>query len=69
MSEEDREWLREIFKRSNLAATLGAEGAWTDEERHRWERLYDMHKLEYMQLVQEANELYGKKNTTTADEA
>lgn len=51
MNEEDRAWLIEIFKQAILAGKLGVKGYWTEDELRRWERLYEMHKHEYEQLV------------------
>ncbi len=54
MSDEDKAWLREIFKRSRMARKLGATGQFTEEEQRRWERLYEMYLKEYEQLVEES---------------
>lgn len=62
MSEEDRAWLIEIFKQSVLAAKLKVDGRWTEDERRRWERLYELHKDEYKQLVWEVSgKQYGER--------
>lgn len=49
----DKEWLRDMCKRSRLAHKLGAEGQFTEAERRRWLNLFNAHKDEYMEVLKE----------------
>lgn len=69
MSDEDKLWVLDILRQSHTAQKLGTRGAFTEEERIRWERLYALYPQDYEEICITAKVLYGKKNTTAADEA
>lgn len=55
MLDADKEWLYEVCHRSLLAHKLKVAGYFTEEERRRWERLYERFPEEYMQVLNEVN--------------
>jgi hypothetical protein len=56
MSDEDKAWLREIFKRHFLGVKLDVPAVFTDEEDARYSEMLKQHRIEYIELWQEVKD-------------